>query len=149
MVECMIRIRDHSQFWTTDALPVSQCVANGKGIRDGSKYLYSLDKNLVTAGLTSRLNNGTPFWNRLNEMTSRSLERGLRSLCLEKLRWITYLRSKIRVTDYENISEISTTRCNNCVFILHNGFTLHVSGGSLTHDQEYICCIWPQVSRLT
>ena len=46
-------------------------------------------------------------------------------------------------------SEISPTRCNNCVFIVHNGFTLHVSGDNLTHHQEYICCIWPQVSRLT
>ena len=46
-------------------------------------------------------------------------------------------------------SEISPTRCNNCVFILCNGFTLHVSGDNLTHHQEYICCIWPQVSRLT
>ena len=46
-------------------------------------------------------------------------------------------------------SEISPTRCNNCVFILRNGFTLHVSGDNLTHYQEYICCIWPQVSRLT
>ena len=46
-------------------------------------------------------------------------------------------------------SEISPTRCNNCVFILRNGFTLHVSGDNLTHHQEYVCCIWPQVSRLT
>ena len=46
-------------------------------------------------------------------------------------------------------SEISPTRCNNCVFILRNGFTLHVSGDNLTRHQEYICCIWPQVSRLT
>ena len=46
-------------------------------------------------------------------------------------------------------SEIGPTRCNNCVFILRNGFTLHVSGDNLTHHQEYICCIWPQVSRLT
>ena len=46
-------------------------------------------------------------------------------------------------------SEISPTRCNNCVFILRNGFTLHVSGDNLTHHQEYIYCIWPQVSRLT
>ena len=38
-------------------------------------------------------------------------------------------------------SEISPTRCNNCVFILRNGFTLHVSGYNLTHHQEYICCI--------
>ena len=44
-------------------------------------------------------------------------------------------------------SEISPTRCNNCVFVLRNGFTLHVSGDNLTHHQEYICCIWSQVSR--
>ena len=46
-------------------------------------------------------------------------------------------------------SEISPTRCNNCVFILRIGFTLYVSGDNLIHHQEYICCIWPQVSRLT
>ena len=34
-------------------------------------------------------------------------------------------------------SEISPTRCNNCVFILRNGFTLRVSGDNLTHHQEY------------
>ena len=33
-------------------------------------------------------------------------------------------------------SEISPTRCNNFVFILRNGFTLHVSGDNLTHHQE-------------
>ena len=46
-------------------------------------------------------------------------------------------------------SEISPTRSNNCVFILRNGFTLHVLGDNLTHHQEYIYCIWPQVSRFT
>ena len=34
-------------------------------------------------------------------------------------------------------------------FILRSDFTLHVSGDNLTHHQEYICCIWPQVSWLT
>ena len=43
----------------------------------------------------------------------------------------------------QHSSEISPTRCKNCVFILRNGFTLHVSGDNLTHHQEYICCIWP------
>ena len=33
--------------------------------------------------------------------------------------------------------KLSPTRCNNCVFILRNGFTLHVSGDNLTHHQEY------------
>jgi CRISPR/Cas system CMR subunit Cmr4 (Cas7 group RAMP superfamily) len=40
-------------------------------------------------------------------------------------------------------SEISPTRCNNCVFILCNGFTLHVSGDNLTHHQEYISICTP------
>ena len=34
-------------------------------------------------------------------------------------------------------SEISQTKYNNCVFILRNGFTLHVSGDNLTNHQEY------------
>ena len=34
-------------------------------------------------------------------------------------------------------SEINPTRCNNCVFILRNGFTLHVSGDNYTNHQEY------------
>ena len=33
--------------------------------------------------------------------------------------------------------EISPTRCNNCVFYIRNGFTLHVSGDNLTHHHEY------------
>ena len=51
--------------------------------------------------------------------------------------------------DEEKGSEISPTICNNCVFILRNGFTLHVSGDNLTHHHEYVFCIWPQVCRLT
>ena len=35
-------------------------------------------------------------------------------------------------------SEISPTRCNNCVFILRNGFTLHVSGDNLTHHHLFL-----------
>ena len=52
------------------------------------------------------------------------------------------------ICEYSSEIQVSPTRCNNCVFILRNGFTLHVSGDNLTHHQEYICCIWPQVSRL-
>jgi len=44
-------------------------------------------------------------------------------------------------------SEISPTKCNNCVLFFANAFTLHVSGDNPTHHQEYMCCIWPQVSR--
>ena len=41
------------------------------------------------------------------------------------------------------------TRCNNCGLFFANAFTLHVSGDNPTHHQEYMCCIWPQVSRHT
>ena len=59
-------------------------------------------------------------------------------------RFRQFLRFPYVPNTFEVSSEISPTRCNNCVFILRNGFTLHVSGDNLTHHQEYICCIWPQ-----
>ena len=80
-----------------------------------------------------------------------------RNLCYENtgssLKVIRNHNCKEEKTGLEHVakysSEISPKRCNNCVFILQSGFTLHVSGDNLTHHQEYICCIWPQVSRLT
>ena len=60
---------------------------------------------------------------------------------------LAYLYTQVPTPPY--CIEISPTRCNNCVFILRSGFTLHVSGDNLAHRQEYICRIWPQVSRLT
>ena len=70
-----------------------------------------------------------------------------RNLCINTL---LFADDQVIIQDSEDkySSEISPTRCNNCVFF-RNGFTLHVSGDNLTHHQEYICCIWPQVSRLT
>jgi len=48
-----------------------------------------------------------------------------------------------------HVLKIIPTRCNNCVLFFANAFTLHVSGDNLTHHQQYMCCIWPQVSRHT
>ena len=45
------------------------------------------------------------------------------------------------------VVKIIPTRCNNCVLFFAYAFTLHVSGDNSTHHQEYMCCIWPQVSR--
>ena len=85
------------------------------------------------------------FWNIQSLLLSIMMKRSLP--------WTAFLRRLMQkpVIKLKLIysSEISPTRCNNCVFILRNGFTLHVSGDSLIHHQEYICCIWPQVSRLT
>ena len=47
------------------------------------------------------------------------------------------------------VVKIIPTRCNNCGLFFANAFTLHVSGDNPTHHQEYMCCIWPQVSRHT
>ena len=69
-------------------------------------------------------------------------------VCIRSYKVDSFLYSTLSKTN-GHCSEISPTRCNNCVFILRNGFSLHVSGDNLTHHQEYICCIWPQVSRLT
>ena len=45
------------------------------------------------------------------------------------------------------IVKIIPMRCNNCVLFFANAFNLHVKGDNPTHHQEYMCCIWPQVSR--
>ena len=47
------------------------------------------------------------------------------------------------------VVKIIPTRCKNCGLFFANAFTLHVLGDNLTHHQEYMCCIWPQVSRHT
>ena len=46
-------------------------------------------------------------------------------LCQQFIRWTALLMNKLT---RDRSSEISPTRCNNCVSILRNGFTLHVSG---------------------
>jgi hypothetical protein len=47
------------------------------------------------------LNNGSPFLNRLNVLTRRSLEGGLLDRYWAQLLWITSLRSKMRFDDGE------------------------------------------------
>ena len=99
-MECMRRIANGSQLCKISAVSVSQYGANEMGIRASSKYPCSLGEYLVTAGLTSLLNNGSPCLNMINVLTRHSLE-GLLGRYLETFRRITYLRSKIRVTDCE------------------------------------------------
>jgi len=71
------------------------------GIRDSRKYLRSLDENMMTAGLTSLLNNRSHFLNRLNTLTRRSLE-GLMDRYWAQLLWIKNLQSKVRFLNDEN-----------------------------------------------
>ena len=46
-------------------------------------------------------------------------------------------------------SENNSNEMQQLRFILRKCFTLHVSGDNPTHHWEYMCCIWPQISRHT
>jgi len=71
------------------------------GIADSSKYICTLEENLFTVGFVFVLNNGSPFLNRLNVMTRRSMEGGHLDRYWAQLIWITSLRSKTRFGDGE------------------------------------------------
>jgi hypothetical protein len=102
MMECMKRIANHSRLCTLSVSQFSQYLASEMGIRDSSKYLCSLEENLMTTGLISVLRSGSPILNRLNVLTRRSMEGGLLDRYWAQLLWITNLRSKIRFLDNEN-----------------------------------------------
>ena len=89
MKECMKRIANHSQLCTISASQISQYLASEMGIRDSGKYLCSLEENLVTTGCIFVLSRGSPFLNRLNVLTRRSLEGGLLDRYWVQLLWIT------------------------------------------------------------
>ena len=72
------------------------------GIRDVSKSICTLEENLFTTGFIFVLNNGSPYLNRLNVLTRRSLEGGLLDRYWAQLLWMTSLRSKMRFGDGEN-----------------------------------------------
>jgi hypothetical protein len=78
VMECMIRIANNDRLCTVSAPRISQNLASESGIRDASKSLCTLEESVfTTTGLTLVLNNGSPFLNRLNALTRRSLEGGL------------------------------------------------------------------------
>jgi hypothetical protein len=95
IVECTRRIANNDQLCTISFPRVSQYLACEMGIRDASKYLCTLEENVLTYGLFSVLRNGNPFLNRLNVLTRRSQEGGLLDRYWAQLLWITSLRSKM------------------------------------------------------
>ena len=102
MKKCMKLIANHSQLCTISGESISQYLASEMGIRDSSKYLCSLEENLGTGGVISVLRKGSPFLNRLNVLTRRSLEGGLLQQYWTQLLWITNLRSNVRFINNEN-----------------------------------------------
>ena len=101
VMKCMKRIPNNDQLCTISAPRISQYLASEMGIRDAGKFFCTLEENLFTTGLTFVLNNGSPFLNRLNVLTRRSLEGGLLDRYLAQLKWMNNLRSKMAVGDSE------------------------------------------------
>jgi hypothetical protein len=88
------------------------------GIRDASKSICTFEENLFTTGFIFVLNNGSPFLNRLNVLTRRSLEGGLLDRYWARFLWITSLRSKLIFGDGEedkyfvfSLSHLSSAFC--------------------------------------
>jgi len=77
MVECTRRIANNDQVFTINSPRISQYLASEMGIRDPSKFLCTLEENISTSGFIFLLNKGSPFMNRLNLLTSRSVGGGL------------------------------------------------------------------------
>ena len=100
--ECMKRMANHSQLCTLSAKLYSQYLASEMGIRDSSKHLCSLEEDVGTTGVISVLRNGSPFLNRLNVLTRRSLERGLLGRYWTRLLLIKNLRNNVRFLYDEN-----------------------------------------------
>ena len=101
LVECTRRIANNDQLFIMSAPRISQYIASEMGIPDSSKYICTLEENLFTNGFAFVLNNGSPFLNRLNVLTRRSLEGGLLDRYWAQLLWIKNLRSKMRLGDGE------------------------------------------------
>ena len=99
VMECMTLIANNSQMCTISAPRISQYLASEMGISDASKYFCSLEENVVSSGIISFLHNGSPYLNRLNALTRRSLEGGLLDRYWAQLLWATSLRSKMAVGD--------------------------------------------------
>jgi hypothetical protein len=101
ILECTRQIANNDQLCTISTPRISQFLASELGIRDTSKFLCTLEENLFTAGFISVTHNGSPYLNRLNVLTRRSLEGGLLDRYWAQILWMTSLRSKMTVGDGE------------------------------------------------
>jgi len=99
--ECTRRIVNNAQMCTIGVPRLSEYLASEMGIRDVSKTFCTLEENVGSSGLIFVLNNGSPYLNRLNVMTRRSMEGGHLDRYWGQLTWIRRLRSKVSVGDGE------------------------------------------------
>jgi hypothetical protein len=100
-VECTRQIVNNAQMCTLSSPQFSQYLASEMGIPDASKTFCTLEENVGSSGLIFVLNNGSPYLNRLNALTRRSMEGGLLERYFVQLIWIRSLRSKMTVGDDE------------------------------------------------
>jgi len=101
ILECTRRIENNDQLCIIRAPRIRQYIASEMGIRDASKFLCTLEKNVFTTGFIFMLNNGSPFLNRLNVLTKRFPEGGLLDRYWAQLLWMKNLRSKMKFGDGE------------------------------------------------
>jgi hypothetical protein len=101
LVQCIRQIANNGQLCTISSQRISHYLASEMGIREASKYLCTLEENLMTIGLVYVLRNGSPFLNRLNVLIRRSQEGGFLDRYWTQLLWTTSLRSKMKVGDGE------------------------------------------------
>jgi hypothetical protein len=101
IVECTRRIASKAQMCIISFPRLSQYHASEMGIRDASKFLCTLEDSVYETGIIFLLHNGSPFLNRLNELTKRSMEGGLLERYWAQLLWGTSLRSNMTVDDGE------------------------------------------------
>jgi hypothetical protein len=97
--ECTRQIVNNAQMCIISTPRISQYLASEMGIQKSSKFLCTLQEDLFTVGFIFLLNNDSPFLNKLNVLTRRTLEGGLLDRYWEQLLYITSLRSKMTVDD--------------------------------------------------
>jgi len=96
IAECRRRIANNDQSCILTVPRLSQYLASEMGILDATKSFCTLENSVFTTGVIFLLHNGSPFLNRLNELTRRSLEGGLLGRYWAQLLWMTSLKSKMR-----------------------------------------------------
>jgi hypothetical protein len=97
IMECTRQIVNKAQMCTLSTPRFSQYLASEMGIPDASKSFCTLEENVGSSGLIFVLHNGSPYLNRLNVLTRRSMEGGLLERYWTQLIWIRSLRSKMTV----------------------------------------------------
>ena len=87
-VECTRQIVNKAQMCTLSSPRFTQYLASEMGIPDASKTFCTLEESVGSSGLVFVLNNGSPYLNRFNVLTRRSLEGGLLERYLAQQIWI-------------------------------------------------------------